>query len=207
MRSSAPLFVFAVFAALAACSQGPSNGDAGPDAGADAPSDVTPPSDAPADAPPGDGNTCNIQASATINGTFLGQTLSPKDAIAFQTHPSQYEVVVGVTDYAGACGFGNDVKASSNVFAIIYQSNTPLVPATIDLSNTNVLFVQYTQFDATCNSPQGESASSGTVTFSTVDACGVTGSFDVTLNSDHVTGTFSAPTCADTPDGGASACK
>jgi hypothetical protein len=57
------------------------------------------------------------------------------------------------------------------------------------------LDVQYATYDATCNSPAGESATSGSVTITSVDTCKVVGTFDVTLNTDHVTGSFTAPNC------------
>lgn len=187
---------------------GCSNNNPGADAGPDVvQSDSPTPNDAAGDTSSGDGGGCNVTASATITGTFLGNTLTPKDSVADVAHTTQYEVVVGISDYAGICALGNDTKASSNVFAIIYQSSQPLAAGKFDLTQTNVLFAQYTQFDSTCNSPQGESASAGTVTFTRVDSCAIEGSFDLTLNTDHVTGTFTAPVCANTPDGGAGACK
>ncbi len=197
MRTFVPAFVLVV-----ACSTNNPSADAGPDALVN---DVTT-SDVVSDTS-SESSGCNVTASATINGTFLGSTLTPKDEIAYESHPtSQYEVVVGVSDYNPACSLANDNKANSSAMAIIYSDTTPLVPATIDLAKTNVLFAQYTKFDATCQST-GESATSGTVTFTRVDACGVVGTFDLTFNADHVTGSFAAPACANVPDGGASACK
>lgn len=138
---------------------------------------------------------------------LLGKPLNAQDSVAFEAHTTQYEVVVGITDYKGACGLGNDVKANSNVIAIIYQDATPLAPAMIDIAQTNTLSVQFTEFDGTCQSPAGESASSGTITFTRVDSCAVTGTFDLMFNTDHVTGSFAAPVCAAAPDGGTSNCK
>ena len=195
-------YVLVSFAALLACSSSPlPSDDGGTDASADVPSlgDV-------ANVDASDGG-CAVAASATLSGTFLGQTLTPQDSLAFEAHTTQYEVVVGVADYKGVCGLGNDVKASSNVLAIVYEGATPLAPATIDLAQTNTMSAQYTQYDGTCQTPKGESASSGTVTFTRVDECAVTGSFDLVFNADHVTGTFSAPVCAAAPDGGTSSCK
>jgi len=187
---------------LCACSSPVPSDDGGNDA---ASNDVTT-SDSSADVA-SDGSSCNVTAAASVTGTFLGKTLNAQDSLAFETHTTQYEVVVGVTDYKGACGLGNDVKANSNVMAIVYQGATALVPATIDIAQTNTMSVQFTEFDGTCQSPAGESASSGTITFTRVDDCAVTGSFDLMFNADHVTGTFAAPVCAAAPDGGGSSCK
>lgn len=185
-----------------ACSTPNPDVDGGPDASPGDSIAAESSSDAPSD-----GSTCNVTAAASVTGTLLGKTLNAQDSIAFESHTTQYEVVVGITDYKGACGLGNDVKANSNVMAIIYLGSTPLVPATIDIAQTNTMSIQFTEFDGTCQSPAGESASSGTVTFTRVDECGVAGSFDLTFNSDHVTGLFSAPVCAAAPDGGTSNCK
>jgi hypothetical protein len=192
-----------LFLALAcACSSPAPTNDGGFDA---SPGDSDA-ADAPVDSP-SDGNSCNVTASASVTGTLLGKTLGAQDAVTFSAHTTQYEVVVGITDYKGACGLGNDVKANSNVLAIIYQGATALVPATIDIAQTNTMSVQFTEFDGTCQSPAGESASAGTITFTRVDDCAVTGTFDLTFNTDHVTGSFAAPVCADSPDGGPSSCK
>ncbi len=203
MRTTLFLFFFA----LAGCS----NNNGGTDAGPDAQSDVTA-ADSPSDVATNDVATdtggCNVTASGTITGTFLGNTLTPKDALSNQSKVgSQYEVIVAIADFTGVCALGNDTKASSNVLSFVYSDTTPLAAATLDLSKTNVLSVQYAQFNATCQSSQGESASSGTVTFTKVDSCGIVGTFDLTFNTDHVTGSFSAPTCGNVADGGAGTCK
>ena len=192
-----------IFLCLAcACSTPNPSDDGGPDASPGDSIVAETSSDAPSD-----GNACNVTAAASVTGTLLGKTLNAQDSVALESHTTQYEVVVGITDYKGACGLGNDVKASSNVIAIIYLGATPLVPATIDITQTNTMSVQFTEFDGTCQSPAGESASSGTITFTRVDDCAVTGTFDLMFNSDHATGSFSAPVCGAAPDGGASNCK
>ena len=190
------------------CSQTPGANDAGTDAaGVDASSDAS--SDAPvATDSAADANGCTLQAAATLSGTMLGQTLAPKDAVSYETHTTEYEAVVAIADFANACSLGNDYKASSNVLSMVYVSaSQPLSAATFDLTKTNVWDAQYAQFDATCNSSQGESSTAGTITIASVDACGIVGSYDLTLGSDHVTGTFTAPNCDNPADGGAGACK
>lgn len=193
-------FLFLSFVCLA-CSQSPTSNDAGPDAGAtDAPSD-SPVADA------GDSGGC-APASATLTGTMLGQTLTPKDAVSFEAHTTEYEAVVVITDFTGTCALGNDFKKNSNVLSMVYlSSSTPLTPAKFDLAQSTVWDAQYAQYDATCNSPQGESSTGGTITITSVDACGITGSYDLTLNSDHVTGAFTAPSCNNPSDGGTGACQ
>ena len=184
-----------------ACSQGPDNKDGGSDASSDAPvsSDVS--SDAPSDT----GSQCKLTGGGTITGTLLGQTLTPKDAISYQ---SGGMLVIGIADYAGACALGNNLKANSNVLAITYTGTTPLPTNTpIDVTTVQGLDAQYAQYDAQCGSPQGESVTGGTITLTELDACGAVGSFDLTFNTDHVTGSFSAPNCTNAPDGGGFTCE
>jgi hypothetical protein len=185
-----------------ACSSPAPGNDGGPDA---SPGDAVA-ADSPVDSP-SDGNSCVTTAAANVTGLLLGKPFNAQDSVAFETHTTQYEVIVGITDYKGACGLGNDVKANSNAIAFIYQDTTPLVPATIDIAQTNTLSAQFTEFNATCQSPAGESASSGTITFTRVDSCAVTGTFDLMFNADHATGSFASPVCAASPDGGTSNCK
>ena len=176
MRS---FFLFSA-ALMVACSPSPQNGDAGTDASSD-------------------GGGCG-NASASVNGTMLGVTLSAKDAI-YAPGSSNF-VIVG--DFAGLCALGNDLKASSNVLVFDFYGTAP-APGTVQVGAA--LDVQFAEYDQTCGSPAGESASSGSVTITKSDSCGVEGTFDVTLNSDHVTGSFTAPTCSFQSDGGASSCK
>lgn len=190
-------FLVACLVLSAACSSTPQKGDAGTDGGTgtDASSDGGA-TDAPAsDSAGGCGN-----AAAVVNGTMLGVTLSAKDA-TYAPGSSNF-VILG--DFTGICALGNDLKASSNVLVFDFYGTAP-APGTIQVGAA--LDVQFAEYNQTCNSPAGESASSGSVTITKADSCGVEGTFDVTLNSDHVTGSFTAPTCSLQPDGGASACK
>jgi hypothetical protein len=185
----------AAFVTLAACS----NNNPGNDAGADA----NPGKDAAGnDAAPD--SSCTASASGTVSGTLLGTTLNVKDVAS----SSGNGVFVAFADFTGLCAVfqANNNKANSNglVFdflnATTFSTGTFTVPAQVD--------VQFATYDATCNSPQGESGSSGSVTVTSVDACKVVGTFDVTLNTDHVTGSFTAPNCATAAsDGGAAGCQ
>jgi|HubBroStandDraft_1064217.scaffolds.fasta_scaffold06692_11 hypothetical protein len=53
---------------------------------------------------------------------------------------------------------------------------------------------QYAACDKACMAT-GESATGGSVHVTQANACGATGTFDLVLDSDHVTGSFAAPTC------------
>jgi hypothetical protein len=137
------------------------------------------------------GNCGTIASSATVTGTLLGTTLTAKDAIATVTGSSHF-IIIG--DFAGICSLKDmELKASSNLLVFDYFA----AAFPVGMKSTGpMLNVQYAFYDAMCGSPKGESASSGSVTITKSDGCVVEGTFDVTLNNDHVTGSFKAPWCA-----------
>jgi hypothetical protein len=131
---------------------------------------------------------CASAGSATVTGTFLGAAFTAKDAIVFRGTSN----VIAFTDYAGACALANAQKANSQVISFDLFT----APVAVGTVSGAALDVQYATFDATCNSPSGESGT-GSVTITAIDACGAaTGTFDVTLNGDHATGSFAAAACS-----------
>jgi hypothetical protein len=140
----------------------------------------------------GPGSTCTDAGTASVSGTLLGNAFAARDAVAFPTGASSGFIIV--TDFSGACTYvgTTDAKASSNVISFDF-AKTAIAAGTFDTTSVEV---QYAQFDAKCSSPQGESASSGSVTISSADSKTVTGTFDLVFSSDHVTGSFTAPLLA-----------
>jgi hypothetical protein len=142
--------------------------------------------------------------SATINGTFnvdnngtpVTETLVAKDAIV-ASQSGGFGIIIG--DYSGICavGFAN-TKASSNVLTINTMPGLTLDLAAGTFSVGTDLEVAYTNFDSSCGSPYGETATGGTVVITSVGADNATGTFDITLNTDHITGSFDAAMCANT---------
>jgi hypothetical protein len=66
--------------------------------------------------------------------------------------------------------------------------------------------VQFAEFDATCNSPNGESGS-GTVTITSASGSSLSGTYSFTLNADSISGSFVAPNCVGAPGTGQQMCK
>jgi hypothetical protein len=144
------------------------------------------------------GATTAASGEATVHGTLLGKTFTPVDATSYTQDALVYFVL---SDAPGACGdlVANTVKASSS--ALFFY----LPDVTVGMTYGGPS-VQFAEFDATCNSPAGESGS-GTVTITAASATSVSGTFAFSLNSYSVTGTFVAPNCAGAPGAGAQVCR
>jgi hypothetical protein len=113
-------------------------------------------------------------------------------------YPYDTGIAVILYDAPGLCSdlAANAIKANSSDLVLFVPASAPGTYAGVN--------VQYAEYDATCNSPSGESGS-GTVTITASSASSVSGSFSLSLNSDTVMGTFVAPDC---PQGsGASSCR
>jgi hypothetical protein len=151
------------------------------------------------------GSSCNLTAAATVTGMLLNTTLAAKDAV-YVPPAGSGSGYLAITDFTGTCAVvkQNANKKNSNVLVFVF---TGPAAATGMRSVGPMLDVQYAQYDAMCSSAMGESATSGSITITKADMCGLVGTYDVTLGNDHVTGTFTAPTCAaGEPDGG-TACQ
>lgn len=135
--------------------------------------------------------------SGSVSGTLLGKSFATADAASYATSTG---IRIVLYDAPGLCGYlkSNAVKANSSSIVIdISSPNAGSYPG----SN-----VQYAQFDATCNSPMGESGS-GTVEITSTDANMISGTFRLTLNSDSITGSFFAPICMGAPGSGPQSCR
>ncbi len=186
---------------VCACSGGGSGNDAGTDASPtnDAANDVAT-KDGASDAQ-GDAGGCGATTgTATVTGTLLGNTLTALDAVS---NPGGGTPFVVITSWANVCSLGlNSIKKNGSGLLFDFL-NTPTVTVGTFPVGAN-LDVQYATYDATCSSPTGESSTGGSVTITKADSCGIQGTFDVTLNNDHVTGSFNAPNCDNGADAGQS---
>lgn len=142
-----------------------------------------------------------VTGTATVSGTMQGATLLAKDAVVTKSGGS---TVVAITDFADACALGNSFKKNSSVVSFDFYGAT-LTPGTIQVGSN--LSVQYAAYDQSCNSPNGESATAGSVTITGVSGCAVSGAFDVNFGSDHITGSFKAAACAATGGSGGATCQ
>jgi hypothetical protein len=108
--------------------------------------------------------------------------------------------LVAISDWSGACALGlNAVKQNGKAVVFDFSHISTLTAGTFNVGPQ--VDVQYATYDQTCGSPTGESATGGTVTITTVDACSASGTFDVTLNQDHISGTFTARKCTNAATG------
>ncbi len=151
---------------------------------------------------------------ASVSGTMSGQSMDARDALS--------KVVTVGTDSVGAILISNSpntcAKLSANqqprnakwiVIAIGTQSGsrasaptgtgnyTVYSQAAIVGATGNVALAVYAATDANCVAVSRIEATSGTVVLTRVDSSGYSGTFDVTFSdASHVTGSFSASTCA-----------
>jgi hypothetical protein len=143
------------------------------------------------------GPSAGASGSGSVHGPLLGKTFTPVDAASYSSNGM---VTVVLVDASGICGelVMNGVKPNSS--ALVFT-----LPAAVSGTYKSVP-VQFAEFDATCNSPNGESGS-GSVTVTAASASSLSGSFSFSLNADSITGSFVAPTCAGAPGTGAQVCK
>jgi len=145
--------------------------------------------------------------SATLTGTILGSSFTPEDAISEVGSNSTFVIL---TSFSAVCAVAmsdpNATKANSSNLVFDFYGD-----ATVGtFSVPNQMDIQFAHFDATCNSPSGESASGGTVTVTQVNATEIDGTFDLFMDSattGHITGTFSAPSCAAAESDGGVDCR
>jgi hypothetical protein len=128
---------------------------------------------------------CNGVGSASVNGMVQGAAFDPKDAISAAPNHIQ------IANFSGVCAFGlAEAKAGASYIDFFFQNGFQLGTTQVG-PNLDVMTPVYTG----CNSV-ADTASSGSVTLTSVDSCSVTGTFDVIiLSSQHLTGSFTAPMC------------
>jgi hypothetical protein len=145
------------------------------------------------------GVACSSSSSAesgpanVVTGAMVGRTLDAKDAVSYTSGTSTF---VAIGDYSGMCAFGTALKSESNVLVFEFGTAT-LAAGKIAFGADPSLKVKFTYYDTVCNGSVGETSSqgAGSVTVTKADSKGASGTFDVTINGDHVTGKFDAPTC------------
>jgi hypothetical protein len=131
-------------------------------------------------------------AYASFAGALAAFTA--KDAVeVFDQTKAQFTFLM--TDFAGACASGGTARPGSSVVAIRYGA-TELPAGHYDLTKTSGLTITYTRYDASCNVVQTETATSGTLTFDTLNECGGKGALDVMVGGQAVSASFAAPVCA-----------
>jgi hypothetical protein len=111
-----------------------------------------------------------------------------------RTHPSSKQLTFLLTDM--------DADAPPS------QPGTYPIYALANLPTTGLAGeCGFLAYDATCTTTVDSECDSGTVTLTGVDAQGYTGTFDVVIDGDHVTGSFDAPTCSGVTETGFDMCE
>jgi hypothetical protein len=142
-----------------------------------------------------------------VTGTLGGKAFVAKDVLSVVTvtAPDSGQpdtVTVEILDYAGACALNprQSVKAGTNILALHVTGSAPVAPGVYIVPS--MATAQFATYDATCN-VSGQEALGGSVTVTSADACGLSGTFALRLTSDSVTGSFVAPNCAPIGSSGA----
>jgi hypothetical protein len=126
--------------------------------------------------------------------TFVVSDVISVLSLAAPDSGEQDTVTVEVVDYPGACALNprQSLKANSNILALHLMGSAPVPPGVYTVPSTAT--AQFATYDSACN-VSGEEAVGGSITVTKADACGLAGTFDLNLTSDHVTGSFVAPDC------------
>lgn len=164
-----------------------------------------------------------------VSGTVGGVALEVRDArlydgIAQLSSGQQVTVpVIELTNAAALCPNGKFANTKNAVTlrmglvrAMAVTHVTPLQPGPYAIQDTSCMDTGSCQFAATAMAarwsdscggghPSGLDgpalmATSGTIMVDTMEADRITGRFDLLFGADHLTGTFVAPTCADTTE-------
>ncbi len=160
------------------------------------------------------GSGMDMAALATVNGTLQGATLTVADTAYGTRVPGGggSNTVIVLTSYAGVCTQLDNNHLGKNgqvlVLVVVDYDTMTKAQSAISAPGTYVVFGNgtptshtaagnYFTTTMTCQVPANEEpASSGTVTITAFSASSISGTFDVILGSDHVTGSFTAPFCA-----------
>lgn len=144
---------------------------------------------------------CNV-GSATLVGSIRGISFAPKDAIS----STSFEPIIVITDSMGLCASQSNFVASSNV--LLFNFNAPSSISVGVQSLGNGVGVSFANYDNACNSPIADVGAEGEVTITSVDACGVDGTFNINfVSASHITGSFHAPSCVELPSDGGAQCE
>ena len=152
---------------------------------------------------------------ATIDGTIAGSPLEPVSVISGTkvgytfvfTRLETTHTAVAISDFPDRCG--TETVIGRTLYLSLFENPTLPVsvvsqPGTFDVwlpaldgqsdpGPGNRAIVQFMR--ETNDGGYGQLAQSGTVTVERVSSEEISGSFDVMIGSDHVTGSFRAPIC------------
>jgi hypothetical protein len=91
-------------------------------------------------------------------------------------------------------------KPNASVLGFMFTTTEALIPATYTVQKfPGIDVIEYGTFGPECVVTNVETATAGSVTVTQASNTEIDGTFDVTLGTDQITGSFAAPTCATTP--------
>jgi hypothetical protein len=145
----------------------------------------------------------DVTFSATVDGTFFGSAMTPRDAFSVEALKASDGWSVVVADYTSLCQLSktNVIEPGSSVLTFNFDGVGAPTTGTVEIAGLTAWNVQYERFDASCDdAAYNEPAMSGSFTISHIDSSGIViSAFDLMLQNrtgtDHVTGSVSAPTC------------
>jgi hypothetical protein len=144
--------------------------------------------------------------ASTVSGTVGGASFGVVDTVGYNgTHVISGQTIayagVSITNVAGTCAVlarkGNPPSAQVLSLAAA-QAGSTIGPGTYTVAaqGSPTATAVYAQSDASCVGKVDSQATGGTVTITGLSSGSVQGSFDLTFaGGDHLSGTFSAPTC------------
>jgi hypothetical protein len=145
--------------------------------------------------------------STTVTGTVGGTPPATTDTVGLSgTHTQSGSTIayagVAITNVPGTCAVlqrHGDPPNTSYLTILVAQPGTSIPLGTYAVTGTNsgTVQAQYGTNGPTCQPIVSKTATSGSITFSTMTGIELTGTFDLTFGpGDHLTGSFQAPVCS-----------
>ena len=152
-------------------------------------------------------------ATVSVTGTVDGTAFTASDAIAMTSVDkggalSASTVGVMLTDFGGACGLARknaNVAGTAITVSVVKVGNgpdtPPIAPGTFKVNRNTKLVgtqvvVELETDDANGKAIAKKKATSGTITFATIDAAHVVGKVGTTFEHGSIKGTFDVPICS-----------
>jgi len=138
--------------------------------------------------------------SGSVDGTVGGTSLSVSDAVVYSVTSS---TAIAVVSTSGMCDYFDKGEFPKNITALVMYVSPPVTtPGTFQVGSPGAVEATWSVYDASCNATP-TNATAGSVTLTAVTPARITGTFDLNFGTDHVSGSFSAASCAATADASA----
>jgi hypothetical protein len=208
-----------------------SSSDASTDGASDASHDGAADTSTPTTEAGADGGGCAVAVTPVGTGTLTGTldgnaTMAVTDVsvVLARTSPGAgpWILTIGFHDFAHSCGYLENAAtpSGSNSDSIVIQTTSEAAtsPFTVGTypqaslteedagSYTYDISVDVEAFDTTCSDNASRGSTTGSVILTNAGPTEVAGSYDLTLQNGHITGTFDAPICTAAPPGTTRAC-